>query len=105
MPKQVLFAFEHLLCLGILACLANLSLNKLAVAAPVLVAVGEGGTIARSTDLGKTWLPADSGGIKTLLVGATVAQNSVLIAVGDEGTIARSLDKGATWRAVSIGHS
>ncbi len=61
------------------------------------VAVGDGGTILRTTDGGGTWkqLPLVSGvDLKALYR----TQENIYWAVGDSGTLLQSMDEGQTWQ-------
>jgi photosystem II stability/assembly factor-like uncharacterized protein len=62
----------------------------------VVVAVGEGGAIARSDDAGLTWRMQTSGVTHDLWAVHFWSADSGL-AVGDEGTILTTYDAGATW--------
>jgi photosystem II stability/assembly factor-like uncharacterized protein len=53
------------------------------------IAVGEGGTILRSTDRGETWLPLPSG-VEGTLLGIWMADGRNVVAVGEHGLILRS---------------
>jgi len=59
------------------------------------IAVGELGTILRTTDAGATWTIQDSGTTASL-TGVAFADPSVGTAVGD--TILQTTDGGATWK-------
>ena len=61
-----------------------------------LVAVGEGGTIVRSTDGGKSWTDIASG-ILSNLNQVVAVDKGVLLAVGERGSIVRSVDDGVHW--------
>jgi len=61
----------------------------------VLVAVGEGGALLRSTDRGTTWSPVARGNAGDWR-GVAFATPRTAIVVGD-GTILRSTDSGASW--------
>src|SRR5262249_38400098 len=76
-----------------------------AAAAPcsnTVVAVGEVGTILRTTDGGATWTPQSSGTTR-FLRGVSFADANTGWAVGDGGTILRSSDGGVTWTPQSSG--
>jgi photosystem II stability/assembly factor-like uncharacterized protein len=62
----------------------------------VIVVVGEGGAIARSTDAGMTWSTQTSGVSHDLWSVHFWSADSG-IAVGDEGTILTTYDAGASW--------
>jgi len=64
------------------------------------VAVGESGTILRTTDSGHIWRPVQSPTNSTLRSVAIVFGGK-LVAVGDEGVILLSSDIGITWHRVS----
>lgn len=65
----------------------------------VVVAVGAGGTVLRSTDAGRTWNPAH--GIETAEdLRAVVNQGKTWIAAGTHGVILRSTDDGKRWSVV-----
>jgi photosystem II stability/assembly factor-like uncharacterized protein len=68
---------------------------------PGLVAVGDSGTILRSTDAGVTWSSARSGSRHQLR--GVWGAGSTVVAVGDSGTILRSVDAGASWSPVESG--
>src|SRR2546423_298807 len=68
------------------------------------VAVGEGGTILRSTDGGSTWRRQPSA-TTSELDGVACLSPSTCVAVGLGGTILRSTDGGSTWRRQSSGTS
>ena len=65
-------------------------------------AVGDTGTIVKSTDDGATWAPLTSGTSATLhgvyFLGADQG-----VAVGDNGTILRTTDGGSAWQSVASG--
>jgi Na+-transporting methylmalonyl-CoA/oxaloacetate decarboxylase gamma subunit len=63
-----------------------------------LVAVGDGGTILRSEDSGKTWQSSRSDTGHTLR-SVTALDTTHLVAVGNGGTILRSEDSGKTWQS------
>jgi photosystem II stability/assembly factor-like uncharacterized protein len=65
-------------------------------------AVGEGGTILKSTDAGMTWNALVSGTTRALYDLYFFNDNEGL-AVGDNGLILRTTDGGATWPAVTSG--
>jgi photosystem II stability/assembly factor-like uncharacterized protein len=60
------------------------------------VAVGENGTIVRTSDGGQTWTPVSSGTAEHL-VGVEFSSPLDATAVGYAGTILRTTDGGATW--------
>ena len=65
------------------------------------VAVGDKGTLLRSTDGGRTWRrqPNPSSGMGTYLSGVACPSPSTCVAVEGGGTILRSTDGGRTWRS------
>jgi photosystem II stability/assembly factor-like uncharacterized protein len=65
-------------------------------------AVGEAGTILKSTDAGATWAPLTSGTTTTLhdVYFFDVSQG---VAVGEQGLILRTTDGGAGWQGVASG--
>ena len=65
-------------------------------------AVGDTGTILKSTDAGATWTPLTSGTSNTLH-GVYFLDLNQGVAVGDSGTILRTTDGGATWQSVASG--
>ena len=69
----------------------------------ICVAVGEGGTIVRSTDGGRTWRRQPSGTPDDFLYGVACPSPSTCVAVGGGGTILRSTDGGRTWRSQTSG--
>src|SRR5438128_5799305 len=66
------------------------------VDASTMVAVGELGTIVRTTDGGHRWTQISSGTTQDLR-GVSFAGPNAGTAVGASGTILRSTDAGATW--------
>ncbi|GMV80453.1 MAG: hypothetical protein AMXMBFR7_16370 [Planctomycetota bacterium] len=81
------------------------SLRALAVRAgqPVL-AVGDRGAVAISTDAGQTWTLVDSGTQQNLLgVAYAGTERPVALAVGAKGTMLASADLGKTWKPVELG--
>ncbi len=65
-------------------------------------AVGESGTIVKTTDGGATWSALVSGSTRALY-GVSVLNDSEAIAVGDSGLILRTTNGGADWRTISSG--
>src|SRR5260370_12752822 len=59
-------------------------------------AVGDNGTILRTTDWGETWT-AQSSGTTHYLIGVSLVDESIGTAVGYQGTILRTTDGGTTW--------
>ena len=64
----------------------------------LMLAVGERGVLARSTDAGQTWTT------QRLSIGRSLTSlsltNTLCIAVGHGGLVARSLDQGASWQVL-----
>ena len=65
-------------------------------------AVGDAGTILKSTDAGVTWSPLTSGTTNDLH-GVYFLDATEGVAVGDSGTILRTTDGGAAWQSVASG--
>ncbi len=65
-------------------------------------AVGDTGTMIKSTDAGATWTPLTSGTSATLH-GVYFFGADEGVAVGDNGTILRTTDGGAAWQSVTSG--
>ena len=65
-------------------------------------AVGDTGTILKSTDAGATWTPLTSGTSNTLH-GVYFLDPNQGVAVGDGGTILRTTDGGAAWQSIPSG--
>src|SRR4029079_1379661 len=65
-------------------------------------AVGDTGTILKSTDAGATWTPLTSGTSNTLH-GVYFLDLNQGVAVGDSGTILRTTDGGVTWQSIASG--
>lgn len=70
--------------------------------ATVSTAVGENGTILRTTNAGVSWVAQTSNTGETLRSVSFVSA-SAGIAVGSEGTILRTADGGATWTSIVSG--
>ena len=68
----------------------------------VAYAVGEGGTILKSTDAGTTWGALVSGTTRALY-DLYFFDDSQGLAVGDNGLILRTTDGGVTWPSVTSG--
>lgn len=70
--------------------------------ANTLVAVGDAGTVARSTDAGLTWqlVRQTPGGSQDDLAGVAFASTSVGVAVGAGGRVLRTTDGGLHWSTV-----
>jgi photosystem II stability/assembly factor-like uncharacterized protein len=66
------------------------------------VAVGDGGTILRTTNAGLTWNPHASG-VTNRFTSVVYPTTNVWIAVGVNGQMARSSDNGVTWSLQSSG--
>lgn len=76
-------------------------LNALALAPPnAVIAVGDNGTIMRSTDQGRQWSAVSAGATDRALQHVISAPGGTVVAVGEGGTIVRSRDGGATWTAI-----
>jgi photosystem II stability/assembly factor-like uncharacterized protein len=66
-----------------------------------LIAVGQFGTVWRSTDEGRQWDPAVAPSTMDELCGVTaLADGKTLVAVGDHGAVWRSTDEGRQWDPV-----
>ncbi|MFY0533942.1 WD40/YVTN/BNR-like repeat-containing protein [Nannocystis pusilla] len=76
-------------------------LFAVAAAKGVVVAVGEGGAIARQA--GEAAWTAPASATDAALRGVEFATPEVVIAVGDGGVVVRSVDAGETWAAVDAG--
>jgi photosystem II stability/assembly factor-like uncharacterized protein len=74
-------------------------LNRIWGARDVLIAVGDHGTILRSTDAGVSFTPVASGTKATLTAVYGSRATDVYVA-GDHGTLLTSSDRGMTWRAL-----
>jgi hypothetical protein len=75
-------------------------LNTVACLSPsTCVAVGDRGTILRSTDGGSTWRRQPSGTTNDLDDVACLSPSTCVV-VGDRGTILRTTNGGTTWRSV-----
>ncbi len=75
----------------------NLLLLDGATAGPAIVAVGERGTILRSTDGAHTWTPEASGAAATLTGLSFAADGRHGWAVGHDALILATTDGGVTW--------
>ncbi len=64
------------------------------------VAVGQSGTIIKSTNNGASWSSSSSGG--NTLNGVTFG-NNIFMAVGEDGRIVKSTDDGSNWSSSSSG--
>jgi photosystem II stability/assembly factor-like uncharacterized protein len=63
-----------------------------------VVAVGEAGTLLRTTDAGATWsLLPRPGRFRGDITALSAPSAAVVYAVGDSGTVLKSADAGATW--------
>ncbi|MCY0989369.1 hypothetical protein OV203_19675 [Nannocystis sp. ILAH1] len=76
-------------------------LFAVAVAKGVVVAVGDGGAIARQAGEGAWTAPASA--TDAALRGVEFATAEVVIAVGEGGVVVRSVDAGETWAVVDAG--
>ncbi len=65
-------------------------------------AVGDGGTILKSTDAGATW-SALASGTNSTLYDVHFFDDATGVAVGDGGLILRTTDGGASWASVTSG--
>ena len=74
-------------------------LHIFATARGSLFVVGEGGTIHRSTDRGKSWEPTTTAGKGSLWHGLALSDGTLLVC-GMRGHLYRSSDDGKTWQAV-----
>src|SRR5215470_11506826 len=73
------------------------SLTGVAVLSPqIFVAVGDSGSILRTTDGGETWTFQPSGTDRNL-VGVSFVDQDTGFAVGTAGTVLRTTDGGITW--------
>ncbi|MBC8145938.1 MAG: glycosyl hydrolase, partial [bacterium] len=70
--------------------------------ASVGMAVGDVGTILRTTDAGSTWV-SQSSGTTSGLYGVSFLDASIGTIVGTSGTILRTTDAGATWVSQTSG--
>jgi hypothetical protein len=71
----------------------------------VWIAVGEEGTILRSTNGGVNWTKIDSptnANLRSVSAGGGSAFANSWLAVGDNGVCIRSLDNGATWAILNL---
>lgn len=68
------------------------------------VAVGDSGTIYRTTDGGKTWTKIITGTIKALKSVISIGENQ-LFATGEDGTILSSTNSGTTWISITTNTS
>ena len=64
------------------------------------VAVGQSGTIIKSTNNGASWSNSSPGG--NTLNGVTFG-NNIFMAVGQDGRIVKSTDNGANWSSSTSG--
>jgi photosystem II stability/assembly factor-like uncharacterized protein len=65
------------------------------------IAVGDRGTIVRSTDGGLTWAPSTSG-VTVDLGAAWGASATELWVAGKNGTVLRSIDAGGSWKTATL---
>ena len=63
------------------------------------IAVGDTGTIYRTTDGGKTWAKTTSGTVKNLKSVISVGENQ-LFASGEDGILLSSINSGASWNVL-----
>ena len=68
----------------------------------VAVAVGDFGTILRTTDAGETWTGQNSGKSSRLIAIARTDSTTAIV-VGDTGVILRTTDGGRTWASQTSG--
>ena len=73
-----------------------------AIAAPLAWAVGAGGTVVTSSDMGLTWTPQVSGTSQDLR-GVDFLTPLYGMAVGTSGTLLRTTNGGSTWSPVASG--
>jgi len=80
------------------------NLHALAFNDPVVVAVGDGGTILRSANAGQTWGTVSSGTANNLnqVAFLTGTGFNYFVAVGDNGNILKSTD-GTSWTKLTTG--
>ena len=71
--------------------------------AGVWVAVGDSGTMTRSTNDGASWTAVTSGFGSTAINSIATDNAGVWVAVGDSGVMTRSTNDGASWTAVTSG--
>lgn len=74
-------------------------LHMFATARGSLFIIGEGGTIFRSVNRGKSWEGTNTGGKGSLWYGVALSDGT-LLACGMRGHLYRSSDDGKTWQAV-----
>ncbi|AZH29610.1 Ig-like domain repeat protein [Paenibacillus sp. M-152] len=89
-------SWEHIAVQG--PALENKRFNKIRTNGTTMVAVGEYGLIATSTD-GVTWTQRESGSSQHLVDVTVPADGSPIMAVGMYNTITISEDGGETWQA------
>ena len=77
--------------------------SALAYSGGMIIAVGVGGAIMKSTNDGTTWASKVSGSIDTLLGVTNVPGTSTWYVVGAGGTLLKSTDDGETWKAILSG--
>ncbi len=79
----------------------SVSLNGIGlVTADYALAVGDAGTLLRTTDGGANWESITSGTSQNLN-GISIINNSTAVAVGAGGTILRTTDAGSSWESVA----
>lgn len=76
-------------------------LFAVAAAQGVVVAVGQGGAIARQA--GEAAWTAPASGTDASLRGVAFTRDETVVAVGDGGAVVRSTDAGETWAAIDAG--
>lgn len=89
---------------GVLVDLYGVAFRNMGIAATAAIAVGDGGTILKSTDHGATWTPKTSGTLEDLRA-VWFVDASIAVAVGKNGTILKSTDIGETWAPLVSGTS
>jgi photosystem II stability/assembly factor-like uncharacterized protein len=76
-------------------------LDAFMVDASTIFAVGDGGTILRTTDGGSSWGTRSSSTTATLYA-VRFADASTGIAVGDDGVVVRTTDGGTSWTQIAL---
>lgn len=66
------------------------------------LAVGEGGSIAISTDKGASWTHKDGGVTTATLNGVAASDAGTLWVIGSEGVLLKSVDAGQSWARVAL---
>lgn len=72
------------------------TLNDLEIAGSDLYVCGTGGILLKSTDMGATWIPLNSG-VTTTLYQVEFLDNNTGYVVGASGVVLKTTDAGATW--------